>query len=126
MSFPVPCIVCGAYLARLHESERIERQHRGLYTPVASVASVASEPLTVSERNTSSVSNTPGRGQNQAFLRCDACSATWSPPQDVRDAIRGTPEHLTVAGAASPLQPGEREVTPEDLDRLVDSRPVPF
>jgi hypothetical protein len=56
-----------------------------------------------------------------AFLSCDRCGATQSPPQEVRDAIRGVPEHLTLAGAPEPvLEPGEREVTPEELEQLRD------
>jgi hypothetical protein len=46
-----------------------------------------------------------------AYLRCGSCFATFPPPQEVRDAVRGTPEHLTLAGAAEPvLEPGERIV----------------
>jgi hypothetical protein len=49
------------------------------------------------------------------YLRCDVCGTTSSPPQDVRDAVRGTPEHLTLAGAAEPaLEPGERTLTQQE------------
>jgi hypothetical protein len=54
-----------AYLGRLLEAGRIQRPHRGLYTPVATVASVASEDTATPERNTSNTSNTlvgAGRG----------------------------------------------------------------
>jgi hypothetical protein len=48
-----------------------------------------------------------------AFLACRNCNTTASPPQEVRDLIRGTPEHLTLAGAAEPvLEP--REPTAEE------------
>lgn len=57
--FGIQSNAARAYLARLHESHRIERQHRGVYNPVASAASVASEPVALPERNTSNVSNTP-------------------------------------------------------------------
>jgi FaeA-like protein len=40
------------YLARLSDSGRVTRPARGLYTPVASVASVADEGTDISERNT--------------------------------------------------------------------------
>lgn len=32
-----------------------------------------------------------------AFLLCSQCHATFPPPQEVREAVRGTPEHLTLA-----------------------------
>jgi hypothetical protein len=52
-----------------------------------------------------------------AYLRCNHCGATASPPQEVRDLIRGTPSHLTIAGAAEPvLEPGERTVESDPLD----------
>jgi hypothetical protein len=54
-----------------------------------------------------------------AYLRCDSCSATFQPPQEVRDAVRGTPEHLTLAGTAETvLEPGEHELTPDELAQL--------
>jgi hypothetical protein len=56
-----------------------------------------------------------GAAGGGTFLRCNSCGATSSPTQDVRDAVRGTPEHLTLAGGAeSVLEPGERTVTPEE------------
>lgn len=59
------------YLARAHQSGRLEKPERGLYTPVASVASVASEGAaaggaeqgTLPLRNTSNTRNTPTEGQ---------------------------------------------------------------
>jgi hypothetical protein len=48
-----------AYLGRLLDAGRIQRPRRGLYTPVASVASVAFEGAATSERNTSNTSNGP-------------------------------------------------------------------
>lgn len=51
-----------------------------------------------------------------AFLRCEICGATQSPPQEARDAMRGTPEHLTIAGAAETvLEPGERVPTDDEV-----------
>jgi hypothetical protein len=47
------------YLQRLHDSQRIERQHRGLYTPVISVMSVTSGEGQRSEHHTNNVNNTP-------------------------------------------------------------------
>jgi AAA domain len=47
------------YLARLVEAERLARPRRGLYTPVASVASVASEGGDPPESNTRNGGNTP-------------------------------------------------------------------
>jgi hypothetical protein len=61
--FAMQANVARAYLARLQESGRIERQHRGLYTPVANVASVASEQATPLERNTHNGSNTELRAR---------------------------------------------------------------
>lgn len=59
-----------------------------------------------------------------AFLACDSCTATFSPPQAVRDAVRGTPEHLTIAGATEPvLEPGE---TPPRLRRSTKSSGAAF
>jgi hypothetical protein len=50
------------------------------------------------------------------YMRCNRCGVTAEPPQEVRDAVRGTPEHLTIAGVSEPvLEPGEREVTEHDL-----------
>jgi DNA-binding IclR family transcriptional regulator len=55
------------YLARLFEKGRIHKQHRGLYTPVISVASVASERVDTPERHTSHTNNTPvGAGHDAA------------------------------------------------------------
>lgn len=55
-----------------------------------------------------------------AFVACAVCGATASPPQEVRDLIRGTPEALTIAGAAEPvLEPGERVPTHEELREYV-------
>lgn len=52
-----------------------------------------------------------------AFLACDSCTATFSPPQEVRDAVRGTPEHLTLAASSEPvLEPGERIEESEPAD----------
>lgn len=60
-----------------------------------------------------------------AFLACDSCTATFSPPQEVRDAVRGVPPHLTLAGAAEPvLEPGERLVESEPI--VLDSVPLPM
>jgi hypothetical protein len=60
-----------------------------------------------------------------AFMRCDSCAETFSPPQEARDAMRGTPEHLTLAGAVEPvLEPGERAITQEDLDELHPTSPL--
>lgn len=51
------------------------------------------------------------------YRRCSNCGATAPPPQKVRDAVRGTPEHLTIAGASEPvLEPGERLVESEPAD----------
>jgi hypothetical protein len=58
-AFEMTTNAARVYLGRLHESRRIERQHRGLYTPVASVASVTSEGSAPSERNAHNASNTP-------------------------------------------------------------------
>lgn len=87
-----------------------------------------------------------GRGQmflqagrnGGAYLRCNNCGVTAEPPQEVRDLIRGTPEHLTLAATAepvpmSPLAPGERLPDPGELDAileagepvLLDSQPLP-
>lgn len=49
----IPSNAARVYLARLHESGRIERRHRGVYTPIATVASVTSE------RNEHNACNTP-------------------------------------------------------------------
>jgi hypothetical protein len=55
-----------------------------------------------------------------AFLACDACGMTWSPPQEVRDAIRGIPEHLTLAaGAETVLEPGERTPSDEEMQQYI-------
>ena len=60
-----------------------------------------------------------GAAGGGTYLRCNTCNATTSPPQAVRDAVRGTPAALTLAGAAEPvLEPGERVPTAEDLQRL--------
>jgi hypothetical protein len=45
------------YLQRLHDSHRIERQHRGLYTPVISVMSVTSGEVGPSEHHTRNTNN---------------------------------------------------------------------
>lgn len=59
------------------------------------------------------------------YRRCSNCGVTAQPPQEVRDAVRGTPEHLTLAGAAEPvLEPGERLVESEPI--LLDSQPMPM
>lgn len=51
-----------------------------------------------------------------AYLRCNSCGATLPPPQEVRDAVRGTPEHLTLAAASEPvLEPGERVPTATEI-----------
>jgi hypothetical protein len=50
--------VVRVYLQRLHDSRRIERQHRGLYTPVISVMSVTSREIGPSEHHTNNVNNT--------------------------------------------------------------------
>ena len=56
-----------------------------------------------------------GAAGGGTYLRCNTCNATTSPPQAVRDAVRGTPAALTLAGAAEPvLEPGERALTPEE------------
>jgi hypothetical protein len=53
-----------------------------------------------------------------AFLACNNCNKTMPPPQEVRDAVRGTPEHLTLAGVSEPvLEPGERPATPTEIER---------
>ncbi len=51
--------VVRVYLQRLHDSRRIERQNRGLYTPVISVMSVTSTEVGQSEHHTNNVDNTP-------------------------------------------------------------------
>jgi hypothetical protein len=51
-----------AYLSRLAEAGRLSKPRRGLYTPVASVATVASEGGGTPERNTRNGSNTPPGG----------------------------------------------------------------
>jgi hypothetical protein len=54
-----------------------------------------------------------------AFVTCNACGRPFPPPQEVRDAVRGTPEHLTLAGTAETvLEPGEHELTPDELAQL--------
>jgi hypothetical protein len=51
-----------------------------------------------------------------AFTVCDTCARAYPPPQHVRDAVRGTPSHLTLAAASEPvLAPGEREITQDDV-----------
>jgi hypothetical protein len=53
------------------------------------------------------------------YLRCDLCNKTLPPPQEARDIMRGTPEHLTIAGAAEPvLEPGERTLSDEEFEAL--------
>jgi hypothetical protein len=52
-------IAARVYLGRLLEAGRIQRPHRGLYTPVTSVTSVTSEDTATPERNTSNACNTP-------------------------------------------------------------------
>jgi AAA domain len=59
VEFDMPTNAARVYLSRLHDANRLQRQRRGIYTPVASVASVASEPGATSERNTNNVRNTP-------------------------------------------------------------------
>jgi hypothetical protein len=54
--------VARLYLSRAVEAGRLARPQRGLYTPVASVASVASESDPPPERNTRNASNTPPGG----------------------------------------------------------------
>lgn len=59
------------------------------------------------------------------YLRCQGCGVTFPPPQEVRDAVRGTPSHLTVAGAAEPvLEPGERTEESYPLMRATFGEPV--
>jgi hypothetical protein len=61
-----------------------------------------------------------------AYLRCQACGLTFTPPQEVRDLIRGTPAALTLAGAAEPvLEPGERTEESEPIVLDHQTLPVP-
>jgi hypothetical protein len=70
VEFDMTTNAARVYLGRLHEAKRIQRQHRGIYTPVASVASVAFEPATPPQRNTNNVSNTPlGRPADTSVTR---------------------------------------------------------
>ena len=69
----------GVYLVQLHKAGRIERQHRGVYTPVGNVRSVALEPVATPEHNTSNGNNAPaGRDPASVSLidaRCPECGA---------------------------------------------------
>jgi hypothetical protein len=56
-----------AYLSRLAESGRLSKPRRGVYTPVASVASVATEGDGSSERNTRNGSNTSSGGNARLY-----------------------------------------------------------
>ncbi len=53
------------YLARLYEKKRLDRRQRGLYTPVISVANVASEGIETPERHTSHTNNAAARTPGQ-------------------------------------------------------------
>jgi AAA domain len=57
------------YLSRLAKSGRLSNPRRGLYTPVASVASVASGSGSPPESNTRNGSNTPSGGGGALFDR---------------------------------------------------------
>src|SRR5207302_9291201 len=66
-----------------------------------------------------------------AYLECERCHERSSPPQAVRDAIRGTPPELTVAaqglGSAEisvPLEPGERPASVEEATQYPDAAVV--
>jgi AAA domain len=63
----MPANAARTYLTRLHDARRIERVHRGVYTPVASVASVALEHPSPLERNTNNVRNTPSEDVAQVL-----------------------------------------------------------
>lgn len=54
----------------------------------------------------------PNTRTGGAFLFCPKCNATTSPPQEVRDAIRGTPAHFTIAAQES-TDPMAVEAEPE-------------
>jgi hypothetical protein len=77
--FDITAVTARVYLGRLHDAKRIQRQHRGLYTPVTSVTSVTSEPVVPPERNTNNVSNTPtprpsvASGNPLALAQCPEC-----------------------------------------------------
>lgn len=83
VEFDMSSSAARVYLSRLHDAKRIQRQHRGLYTPpatpVASVASVASEPVAPLARNTNNERNTPTprptvvSRDSLADVRCPEC-----------------------------------------------------
>jgi hypothetical protein len=69
----MPANAARTYLTRLHDAGRIERVHRGVYTPVASVASVAyREPIDLEQHT---------RNTNNSDLLARAREAT-EPPLD--------------------------------------------
>ena len=60
--------VVRVYLQRLHDSHRLQRRHRGLYTPVMSVMSVTSGEVGRSEHHTNNANNTPAEDPSQVAI----------------------------------------------------------
>lgn len=54
-----------SYLSRAYEDGRVQKLKRGLYAPVTSVASVASQPLPIPECNTHNTRNTSSEHDQQ-------------------------------------------------------------
>jgi AAA domain len=67
-----------AYLGRLLDAGRIQRPHRGVYTPVASVASVAFRGAETSGGNISNTSNGP-RGADPPVVTTSSVTAPGDP-----------------------------------------------
>jgi AAA domain/Transcriptional regulator, AbiEi antitoxin len=81
-----------AYLSRLAEAGRLSKPRRGLYTPVASVASVASEGAGPPQGNTGNGSNTPSGDADGWTIGDPAPCVSCGRPAGVRDPD-GRPRH---------------------------------